>query len=77
VADLLDRVVGSTHRAEPVAARVKVRLEDRLEDQLEAGLHGAVARGRDTQATKLARRLGDHPLAHRQRGEPARLEIVS
>ena len=35
VADLLDRVMGSTHRTEPVAARVKVRLEDRLENQLE------------------------------------------
>jgi len=77
VADLLDRVLGSAHRAEPVAARVEVRLEDRLEDQLEAGLHDTVACGRDAKAPELARRLGDHPLAHRQRGEPAGLEIVS
>jgi hypothetical protein len=77
VADLLDRVLGPTLRTEAVAARLEARLEDRLEDQLEAGLHDAVARGRDAEAPELARRLGDHPLAHRQRREPARLEIVS
>ena len=75
--DLLDRVLGSAHRAEAVAARLEVRLEDRLEHQLEAGLHDTVARGRDAKTSQLARRLGDHPLAHRQRSEPAGLEIVS
>jgi len=51
--DLLDRVLGSAHRAEAVAARLEVRLEDRLEDQLHAGLHSPVARGRDTEASQL------------------------
>ena len=77
VVNLLDRVLRSAHRAEAVAARLEVRLEDRLEDQLEAGLHDTVARGRNPQPPQLARGLRDHPLAHRQRGEPARLEIVS
>ena len=49
VIDLLDRVLGSAHRAKAVTARPKVRLEDRLEDQLEAGLHDTVTRGRDPQ----------------------------
>jgi len=75
--DLLDRVLGSAHRAEAVAARLEVRLEDRLEHQLEAGLHAPVARGWNPQSPQLARGLRDHPLAHGQRGEPARLEIIS
>jgi len=45
--DLRDRVLGSAHRTEAVAARLEVRLEDRLEHQLDAGLHDPVARGRD------------------------------
>ncbi len=75
--DLLDRVLSSAHRAEAVATRLEVRLEDRLEDQLEAGLHAPIARGRNSQSPQLARGLRDHPLAHRQRRERARPEIIS
>ena len=42
-----------------------------------AGLHDPVAPGRNPQSPQLARGLRDHPLAHGQRGEPARLEVVS
>jgi len=75
--DLLDRVLGSAHRAEAIAARLEIRLEDRLENQLDAGLHAPVARGRNPQSPQLARGLRDHPLTHGQRAEPARLEIIS
>ncbi len=75
--DLVDRVLSSAHRAKAVATRLEVRLKDRLEDQLQAGLHAPVARGRNSQSPQLARGLRDHPLAHRQRSEPTRPEIIS
>lgn len=75
--DLSDRVMRSTSRTEPVAARVEVRLEDRLEDQLEAGLHDPVPDSRDAESAELARRLGDHPLLDRERLEAVGLELCS
>ena len=77
MANLLDGVLGSTQRTEPVGARVEVRLEDWLEDQLHAGLHASIPRGRDAEAAEFPVRLGDHPLTRGQRHEPPRLEIIS
>jgi hypothetical protein len=54
VVDLGDGVLGSTLRAEAVAARLEVRLEDRLQDQLQTSLHDPVPHGRDAQAAAFA-----------------------
>jgi len=75
--NLGDSVLGSTPRAETVAARLEVRLEDRLQHQLQGSLDNPVSGSRDTQATEFARRFGDRLLPHPGRDEPAGFEIIS
>jgi hypothetical protein len=58
--------------------RLEVHLKDRLQHQHQAGLHEPVHRGRDAQPPPLAvlAGLGDHAFPHRQRSEPASLELL-
>jgi hypothetical protein len=64
-----------TFRTEPVTAREEVRLEDRLQHQLQGCLDHSIPHGGDSQAAQLAVRLGNHPLAHRQRVEASVLQL--
>lgn len=71
VASLGDRIVSSAVRAEPVGTREEIRFEYRLQHQFQGRLDHSVCHGRNPETTKLAIRLGDHPLADRNRMEAA------
>jgi hypothetical protein len=75
VDDVLDRVLRSPAGPEAVAGRAEPGLEDRFEHQFQAGLHHAVPRGRDAQATHLPAGFRDHALGHRQWDERPCLQV--
>src|SRR5215204_94269 len=73
--NLSDRVLRPMPRPKAVRARLEIGLEDRLQDQFQGRLDDPVPDGRDAQPSQFPARLWGHPFPHRQRGEPAGLQI--
>ena len=67
VLHLGDRVLCPASGPKPIRTRLKIDLEDRFQHQLHGRLHDPVTDCCDPETTELPVRLGDHPLADRQR----------
>jgi len=73
--DLLDGVLATASRTEPVTGWVEVSFQNRLQHQLQRRLHDSVSDRGNPEPTNLAVRLRDLHGPHRHRGEPAVLHL--